>query len=217
MLLRVVILTRLTRSKLERKIAMPVDDIFELNVDMTIGGQNCVNVHHFIQRDVDGTGSAIDALSAVWTADYKTSLLALMVSTVNIVQLRIRHLLPIQTQQTIIAVGSVGTHAGQALPTYLATLLRQRGFPTGRKGTGGVKIVGTPHGEVLNGRITVAYAAKVTTYGNISEADVTDAGSGYVFRSGVLAQSDGSFRAIEKSQVTPRVVTVHSRQIGVGQ
>lgn len=195
---------------------MAANDVFELSVDMDFGQQNCVNVHHFIQNGVDGTGIWQDALTSVWEDSYEASFLALMTTAVNVVQLRMRRLLPTQTQQTIVSVGELGTHLGASLPTHLACLLRQRGFPTGRKGTGGVKICGVPTSEVLNGKITVAYAAKVTTYGNISEADIVDGATGYSFRSGVLAQSDDTFRAIEKSQVTPRIVTVHSRQIGVG-
>lgn len=196
---------------------MPANDIFELNVDMTWAGQNCVNVHHFIQKGVDGTGTWQAGLLAVWNANYKAPLLAMMVTAVEIVQIRMRRLLPTQTQQTITAVGENGDILDTGVPTHCAVLLRQRGFPTGRKGTGGVKLCGLPDSAVLNGKLTVAAAALVTTYGNVSEADVVDGASGYSFRSGVLSQVDDSFRAIEKSQVTPRVVTVRSRQIGVGQ
>ena len=196
---------------------MPADDVFELNVDMTWGGQNCVNVHHFIQVGGDGTGTWQAALLSVWEDNYKALLLDMMVTAVNIVQVRMRRLLPTQTQQTITTVGETGDILAIGVPTHCAVLLRQRGFPTGRKGTGGVKLCGLDETEVLNGRITVAQAAKVTAYGNVSESNITDGATGYVFRSGVLAQSDDTFRAIEKSQVTPRVVTVRSRQKGVGQ
>lgn len=196
---------------------MPASDIFELNVDMTWNGQNCVNVHHFTQVGADGSGTWQAALQSVWEDNYKAPLLDMMVTAVLVVQTRMRRLFPTQTQQTIVSVAENGDLLDIGVPTHCAVLLRQRGFPTGRKGTGGVKLCGAPAGEVLNGRITVAHAAKVATYGNVSEANIVDGATGYTFRSGVLSQVDDVFRAIEKSQVTPRVVTVHSRQIGVGQ
>ncbi len=196
---------------------MPADDVFELNIDMTISGQNVVNVHHFIQSGVDGTGTWQDALLSVWQDNFKTPLRNCMVQAVTIVQTRMRRLQPTQTQQTIVLDGAIGDILSPALPPHLAVLLRQRAFPTGRKGTGGVKIVGIPDTGVADGRLNEAYKNLVATYGDVSEADITDGATGYTFRAGVLSQVDNVFRAIEKSQVTPRVVTVHSRQIGVGQ
>lgn len=196
---------------------MAAGDLYEFNVDMTYGGQNCVNVHHFVQNGPDGSGLAQVALHAMWLAVYRTPLRAIMTNEVNIVQTRIRRLQPTQTQQTITAVGSLGTHTGTALPPHAACLLRQRGTPSNRKGTGGVKIVGVPEGQVLAGVLEVAYAALVQTYGDVSESDQTDGGTGYVWRSAVYSIIDNTARLIEKSKVTPRIVTVHSRQIGVGQ
>lgn len=196
---------------------MPANDVYELSVDMTYGGQNIVNVHHFVQNGVDGTGTWQDALMQVWTDNFKGPLSDLMVGTVTIVQVRMRRLKVGQTQQTTVAVGLAGQIMSNGLPTHCAVLIRQRAFPTGRKGTGGVKITGVPIDNVENGQIDLALATLCQTYANISEEDITDPGSGFDFRAGVLSQVDDVFRAIEKSQVTPRVVTVQSRQIGVGQ
>jgi hypothetical protein len=128
-----------------------------------------------------------------------------------------RRLFPTQTQQTITARGSFGGIAGDGMPTHCAALLRQRGITLGAKGIGNVKIAGVPRAVVANGRITAAQAALYTTYGEVSEAAIVDGATGYGFHSGVLSQIDDSFTVIEKSVATPRVVTVHSRQKGVGQ
>lgn len=194
---------------------MPLGDIFELNVDMLFEGQNCVNVHHVLQTTADGTGTWQAALLNRWTTDMEANLLACMVDQVEIVQVRMRRLFPTQTQQTITPRGSFGGIAADPLPPHCCALIRQRGIPTGRKGTGGVKIIGVPRTLVFDGRITTGYAAILETYSLPMEAELVD-GSGYKFRYGVLAQSDDTFRSIEKTRATPRVVTVRSRQIGVG-
>jgi len=56
----------------------------------------------------------------------------------------------------------------------------------------------------------------MVAWGDVAESDQTDATSGFVFRSGVFRPSDGTIRKIVKSFATPRLVTVRSRQIGVG-
>lgn len=195
---------------------MPDGDLYEMNVDLTYAGQNCVNVHHFLQIGADGTGDPRSALHQMWFLKYSAKLQTIMVADVTIVQTRIRQLKPIQTQTLITSAGFAGTHTGDALPPHAACLLRQRGFPTGRKGTGGMKIVGVPTSEVKQGIIEVAYAALVQTYGDLSESNQADGTTGFNWRSCVFSQIDGVPRLIEKSKVTPRIVTVHSRQIGVG-
>ena len=195
---------------------MALGDIFELNVDMLFEGQNCVNVHHVIQTSTDGTGTWQVALLGIWTANMEANLLACMVDQVEIVQVRMRRLFPTQTQQTITPRASFGSIAADPLPPHACALIRQRGIPTGRKGTGGVKIIGVPRTLVFDGRITTGYAAILETYAGPMEQDFVH-GSGYEFHYGVLSQVDDSFRAIEKIRATPRIVTVRSRQIGVGQ
>lgn len=195
---------------------MAAGDIFELSVDQTYTGQNGVNVHHFTQVGADGTGDARTALFNVWNDNYRAALIAIIIADVNIVQVRIRRINPTQTQSLITAVGETGTRTNPGLPPHCAVLVRQRGFSTGRKGTGGTKIWGVSANQVANGRIDTLEADLYTAWGDLSESDITDGGTGYKFRAGVFSASDSSFRVIEKSQVTPRVVTVHSRQIGVG-
>jgi len=195
---------------------MPANDVFELTVDMTHNGQNLANVHHFTQIGGDGTGTWQDALKQIWIDSYRAALKAMMVTAVNIVQIKVRRLFPTQTQSTTTAIGEAGDIIGVGLPTHAAVLLRQRGFPTGRKGTGGVKICGVPIGAQTAGRLSSAAAALVKTYGDVSESDITDGGSNYTMRAGVLSNVDNVLRKIQKSIVTPRIVTVHSRQVNVG-
>lgn len=196
---------------------MPALDIFELSVDMTYQGQNVVNVHHKQQIGADGTGTWQASLLTNWQVAYKPRLRAVMTAGINIVQVRMRRLFPTQTQQTITTINEFGLHAGDGMPPHCAALLRQRGQTTGAKGCGGVKFCGVPNQVVLNGKITVAYAALMELYGDQDESDITDGATGYTFRGGVLSQVDNVFRKILKCYATPRVVTVHSRQIGVGQ
>ena len=196
---------------------MPADDIFERSVDMTYQGQNCVNVEHLQQIGADGTGTWQASLLTNWQVAYKPRLKNVMVAGVNIVQVRMRRLFATQTQQTITTINEAGDHLGDGMPGHCAALLRQRGETTDQKGCGGIKFVGVPNQVVLNGKIVVAYAALMELYGDQDESDITDGATGYTFRGGVLSQIDDVFRKILKCYATPRVVTVHSRQIGVGQ
>lgn len=195
---------------------MPFADVMELTVDSTFAGQNMSNVHHFAQTSGDGTGSWQTALTAIWVAQFQLNYSNLMTGFVQIVQIRMRRIEPTQTQQTTVPIGIPGNVADDTLPGHCAALLRQRATPSGRKGTGGVKIFGVPLGAVSVGRIDAAYFAAMSTYGNAMEVPQLDVASGYEFHSAVYSQVDNIARPILKTVPTTRVVTVHSRQIGVG-
>lgn len=195
---------------------MAADDTFSVSCDLTYNGQNCVNVLHFKQIGSDGTGVAMASLETVWDTIYKTLYRGLMVITVNVVQVRVRRLAAVESQSTITAVGLAGTHSGQGMPTHSAALLRQRGSSTDpRKGTGGQKIVGVPRSIVEAGRLTQAYADLLIAYGQLGESDETDGATGYTFRQCIL-DAAGNSRIIVHNAATPRLITVRSRQIGVG-
>lgn len=195
---------------------MPAGDIMELTVDQTYAGQNIANVHHFLQIGPDGTGTWQNALKDIWTAFFEDKFLDMVIDTLEVIQIRLRRLLPTQTQSSIIARGVPGNITGDGLPPHAATLVRQYGEGADRKGTGGSKIAGVPEAAIEEGRISAAQAALMVAWGDVAESDQTDATSGFVFRSGVFRPSDGTIRKIVKSFATPRLVTVRSRQIGVG-
>lgn len=195
---------------------MADQDIFELNVDQRYAGQDVTNVHHFQQQGADGTGPWQTALTSVWSSFYEAVFLNMVINTLEIVQIRLRQLLPTQTQQTISARASFGAIVGDGLPPHCCTLIRQHGEGGTRKGTGGSKITGVPRANVESGRINNAMRILMGLWGDVSENNQTDVATGYVFRSGVFRPADGSFRKIVKSFPTPRIITVRSRQIGVG-
>jgi len=196
---------------------MPANDIMELTVDQTYAGQNITNVHHFQQLGPDGTDIWQIALKSIWTALFEPAFLAMVIDTLEVIQIKLRRLLPIQTQQSIFARGTFGTIAGDGLPPHAATLVRQYGEGADRKGTGGSKIAGVPEAAIEEGRISAAQAALMVTWGDLAEVDHTDGVTGYTFRSGVFRPADGTIKKIIKSFATPRIITVRSRQIGVGQ
>ncbi len=195
---------------------MADQDTLSLSCDLTYNNQNCVNVLHFVQQGASGTGTAMDALGVMWTANYKTLYKGLMTVGVNIVQIRVRRLTVVESQSVITAVGEIGTHSGGGMPTHSSALLRQRGASAAaRRGTGGQKICGVPRSIVKNGRITEAYATLMQAYGVLGESDITESGSGYKFRQ-IIISVGGSAGVIVHNSVAPRLVTVRSRQIGVG-
>ena len=196
---------------------MPDGDVFELSVDLQNAGQNMVNVHHFEQIGTDGTSSWQIALDAVWNLEFRPKFLAVFVTAVAVVQLRMRRIEPTQTQQTIFPIGDNGDILDVGLPTHSAAIVRQYAEPSGRKGIGQVKVTGVPMLQVDEGRVTAAYATDLNAYGAVFDKQFTDAASGYTFVSSVYSQIDNVARRILKAGATSRIKTVHSRQRGVGQ
>lgn len=198
---------------------MADNDIYELNVDMTYSGQNLVNVYHFQQDGTDGTGTGRAALAAIWVANFKAPHVALLVSAVNTVQLRIRQLFPFQTQQLIFPIGALGDTIDNGLAPQQCAILNQkgeRGGPKGRRGAGHMKISGVPASASAAGRVNDAYAELMNTLGTVFSSKLTDAGSGYTFDSVILSGVDDVPREILSSGSTSRIRTVYSRSIGVG-
>lgn len=199
---------------------MPDGDIFELNVDHTYNGQNLTNVLHFEQDGTDGSGSNLEALELVWFDNFRVPHKALLVDSVNIVQLRARRLFPTQTQQRLLAINESGDVAEIGLPPQQCAILSQkgeRGGPKGRRGAGHMKISGVPITEVDTGRVSAAYATLMNTLGLVFMAKLTNPISGFTFDSVTLSTVDDVARVIEQSFSTSRIRTVYSRSIGVGQ
>lgn len=189
-------------------------DVYQLSTDVDYNNQACTNVLHFLQSGTDGTGDPRQDLTDMFNFVYATLYRGLMVAGVTFVQIRVRRLIATETQTLINTIGSAGTHAGDGMPTHAAALLRQRGgSDSARQGTGGQKIVGVPVTAVSAGRLTAAYAALMQTYGELGESDqgLTD----WTWRQCILSTGNNA-RTIEQNSVSPRIVTVRSRQIGVG-
>jgi hypothetical protein len=79
-----------------------------------------------------------------------------------------------------------------------------------------VKISGLSFASVDGGRISASLLAIIRIFGQVMEANQTDAGSGFVFRQVVWSIIDSVAREIVQARPTGVVKTVHSRQIGVG-
>jgi hypothetical protein len=195
-------------------------DIFELNIDQTYNGQQMTNVLHFKQDGTDGSGSVLVALGNVWVVNMQSLHLALLVSSLNVDQLRIRKLFPTQTQQFLQAVNLPGDALGDGLPPQQCAILSQqatRGGPGGRRGNGHMKVSGVPITAQDSGRINNAYGADMVALGAQFQAKLTDIPTGFTFDSVVLSMVDDVARVIVGSGPTSRIRTVYSRSIGVGQ
>lgn len=196
---------------------MPDGDIYELTVDQIYGSQAIANVHHFVQKGDDGSGDGREALGIIWSDEYQVAFLACVSIELEVLQLRIRQLLPTQTQQFIQSIATPGTISQDGLPPQQCAILRQYGTRAGRKGTGHQKISGVPVGSVDTGRVTAAYSTLMNTLGDADESTHTESASGYQFRGCVLGTSDNVAREIQKAGGTSRIRTVYSRTPGVGQ
>jgi len=195
---------------------MPSNDIYELTVRQLINSQNVSNVHHFKQSGADGSGTGEFALDTIWNAAFKPFYLAVCVNVLQVVDLSIRKIRPVQTQPTVFPVAEFGTDVAAGYPTHSCVILRQFATPAGRKGTGHMKIPSPPITGVNEGRINLVYATQLKVLGDSYEAQHTDVASGYTFDPVVYSQVDNVGRKILKSVPAVRVRTCHSRQIGVG-
>lgn len=195
---------------------MPSGDVYELNVDGTLAGQNICNVHHYVQVGTDGTGSAFAALSTLWNDVNKPVFLDCCSDEYDIVRYRVRRLKPIESQTQIFAATGAGTNVAISMPNQICSILRQHAVPLLRRGTGHVKIPAMPITGVEEGRVTVAQAALMQLYGVKMIANQAESGSGYVFRAGVFSQVDEILREIVKIVPMGQVKTVYSRGIGTG-
>ena len=193
---------------------MPINYIYELDCDMTFNNQKVTNIYHFVQTGADGSGDGRFAIGTGWVSEFLAPLLSLLADEVQVDILRIRRLLPIQTQTLIVTINEPGLVAGQPLPTNQCSVLRLYGTRDGRKGIGNMRLPGVDNGFVDEGRIDGSYLALMELYGDKFEADFTD--TGWTFRSVVLGTDDVG-RKVQVTKATSRIKQLRSRTIGQGQ
>lgn len=195
---------------------MPANDIFELNVDQTLSGQNITNTYHAKQTSADGTGDARTALHLWWVEHFQTEFLNCVSANLATIQTRVRRIKPTETQSLTTAMAANGGQSDEHLPPQSCMIMRQHATPSGRRGTGHVKISGVGVSAVQFGKIDNAQRLLNILFGNEMEAGHTETTTGYVFHLGVYSQVDTICRLIEKAESLTRIKTVHSRSVGVG-
>lgn len=196
---------------------MPAGDIYELNVDATLAGQAITNTFHFLQIGGDGTGDGRIACDNIWPASLETSWLASLCTNYFQTNTRVRRIKPTETQALITNNVGVGAMVEEALPPQACIILREHATPSGRKGTGHIKISGCPLGDVFEGRINASLSATLTTFATNLGSPITDVATGYVFHASVYSQIDAVARPILNAFPMSRVKTVYSREVGIGQ
>lgn len=195
---------------------MPSGDIYEVNVDATLAGQNVCNVHHFKQIGSDGSGDARTAVANMWNTHFKPEFLLCLTDQFAMTQYRVRRIEPTETQSLITATTGTGALAAEPLPNQSCAILRQLAVPLLRRGTGHVKMSGITIGNVSEGRILDTLKTLIEAYAAKMISDQTDAISGFTFREGVYSTVDQILRIIVRTAVLGTVKTVYSRSIGVG-
>ncbi len=195
---------------------MPDGDVYEINVDGTLDSQNICNVHHFVQVGSDGTGDARAALAVLWNDKFKAKFLDCLSDQYDQTTYRVRQLQPVETQSLVTTAVGQGQVASEPIPTQSCAILRQHAIPSGRKGTGHVKLSGISITHYQEGRITEALQTLLEIFGAVMESNQTESGSGFVFRSGVYSIADSVLRTVVKAVAVGAIKTVYSRQIGVG-
>ena len=194
---------------------MPAGDVYQLTAEMTFDNQQVVNGYHFVQVGVDGSGDPREAVALIWNDLFQAPFSNLVSNNLEINNVRVRKVLPIQTQAFVLAVNEQGSVAGDVLPTNMCAVLRLYGILSGRKGIGNLRIPGVVVTFIADGQVDASYVGIAEIFGNLFEADQTEAGSGFVFRSCVLGTDDVA-RTVQRAVMTSRIKQLRSRTVGQG-
>ena len=195
---------------------MAAGDVYECSAEMTHNQQQIVMGFHFVQIGADGSGDPRQAVANVWLGNFETPLLACLSSQVQINVLRIRRVLPTQTQSLVATVGTLGTVIGVTLPTNQCAVLRLYGVLAARKGVGNVRMPGIGATFIDEGQVNASYVGLTELFGDAFEVDQTDIPTAFTFRSCVLGTDDVP-RQVQRALMTSRVKQLRSRTIGQGQ
>ncbi len=194
---------------------MAAGDVYECTAEMDFNAQQITNGYHFVQIGADGTGDPRQAVANVWIANFEAPLLAALSSQVTVNVLRIRRVLPTQTQALVATIGTAGDVAGQPLPTNQVSVLRLYATKSGRKGIGNMRLPGVDNVFVNEGVVNAAYVGITELFGDAFEANQTDGPTSFVFRSCVLG-TDAVARQVQRALMTSRIKQLRSRTIGQG-
>lgn len=194
---------------------MASGDIYQCTCEMDFNNQAIVNVYHFLQIGADGTGDPRAALATIWEDNFEAPFLALISEQVTVDSLRIRRILPTQTQSFFRAIAEIGDIIGQPLPTNQVAVLRLYGVRAAGKGIGNMRIPGVDNVFVDEGQVNGSYVGIAELFGDEFEQSHLHVASSFTFRSCVLGTDDVA-RQVQRARMTSRIKQLRSRTVGQG-
>lgn len=197
---------------------MAAGDTYQVRNLWTLFGQKCVNVFHYTQVGVDGTGSGRQALMDAYTLSEVSQYLLLSSPDAVFDVVGVKGVGAILSQEIVEPIGLGGTNSGDAMPPNMTLAVTFYTATKGPKGRGRTYLIGVPEDVVENGVVLEAYHSGVLlTWLNAQNDLLTDPGSGYTFRRSIWNPIDDVGHNIIFGDTNPRVRNLRSRTIGQGQ
>ena len=191
-------------------------EVFEANVNWSLGVQQFTNVLHFRQVGSDGTGDAREGLIRAIESGIEFFWLGAIASDTILVSYAVRKLFPIQTQQFIKAKNIPGTGNEDAIAPNIAALIAFYGQMEGRKGVGRVYVSGIEEDHVSGGSLTADGRTLMNGLADGLISTVTDVVSAYSFQLGIWDSVASVIRDAQHRAVRFRCSNIRSRTLSLG-
>lgn len=195
---------------------MPDGTVYELSVDMTLGGNKVMNVHHFEQTSADFGEDPRTELIDAYQLDVETAQAACQSDDITITGYRCRALFPVETQSAVVTAPQAGTLIGEALPANAGALISWYSDESSPVRVGRTFLPGIREEDTERGIINVALRTLLIGFGNAIIAEVTS-GNVLTFEKVLWRAIDETFINVITGEIRQRVKGLRSRTKGVGQ
>ena len=195
---------------------MPAGTIYELSVDMDLGGNKVMNVHHFEQTSGDLGQDPRAELIDAYQGDVQTFQLACQSADISITGYRCRAVSPTPTQSFVNTDAAAGTLVGEALPANASAVVAwytEEGSPVR---VGRTFLPGIREEDTLQGLVTNVLRVLLIAFGNVI-VDSIESGNTLTFTKVLYKTLDETFLNVLTGEPRPRVMGLRSRTKGVGQ
>lgn len=190
---------------------MPASDVYELNYDLTYGGQNITTVFHFAQVSADGAGDARDSATLMFFNQFVTPYLTGLNENLISVGTRVRRIFPTQTQAVTSTFTNAGNILNDGLPPNQVGVLRTYGPLSGRRGIGRILVPGLPEEDVKDGRLNVDQITFRNVLSAALEIDQVDGITAYIWHAAVFSRLDNIARQIDNAGMLTQIKNLRSR------
>lgn len=211
---------------------MPVNDIYTLNVDMSLFGVELTNVHTFIQQSPDpGTPPGISLISA-YSEEVMTDQIGYMSPDCQVTTLRARRLHPNPTQSVFLTENRFGQATGNSHPANVAAIGTLYGkdeveVPLSSDPVvnvavlqvvrAAVRLAGIPLAQIIEGVVEEATRALILTFLKKLISQISDAATGTQWQRVIWRPTHVIATEVIDVQTKAISKKLRSRTQGVGQ
>jgi hypothetical protein len=202
---------------------MPIDDIYEVVVEGTLHGSQCLNVYHF--KGSNNFASLAGVIAAVVDC-VRTTLLPALSVDYKLVAVRGKTIYPALSDEQITAggAGDVGSITTDSDVSFAAALLSMKTGLGGRQNRGRKFLAGIPESGISKSELTIPELALIVTFATCLADKFISGLSSFpyfigVLRRKMLTQGSSKLAAFQPytSIVTSTVIaTQRRRKKGIG-